>query len=144
MVTHTTSTGPQPTPFLILCELCFGWRLKPAGRVVCQTALVFFALLVLAAVLERLGSDLLVVLLQGRKVLTGLGELALLHALTDVPVDEGTLGVHEVELVVEAGQDLRDGGGIGHHADGAHDFGEIATGDDGRGLVVDANLEAAR
>jgi hypothetical protein len=25
-----------------------------------------------------------------------LGELALLHALADVPVDEGALGVHEV------------------------------------------------
>ena len=31
-----------------------------------------------------------------------LGELALLHALADVPVDERTLGVHEVELVVNA------------------------------------------
>eukprot|EP00966_Prymnesium_polylepis_P063579 1474807-Prymnesium_polylepis.1 len=31
-----------------------------------------------------------------------LGELALLHALADVPVDEGALGVHEVELVVDA------------------------------------------
>ena len=30
------------------------------------------------------------------QVLAGLGELALLHALADVPVDEGALGVHEV------------------------------------------------
>ena len=69
--------------------------------------LVLLALLVLAAVLEGLRADLLEVLLERGEVLAGLGELALLHALADVPVDERTLGVHEVELVVEAGQDLR-------------------------------------
>jgi hypothetical protein len=31
-----------------------------------------------------------------------------------------------------------------HHADGAHDAREVAAGDDGRGLVVDAALEAGR
>ena len=35
--------------------------------------------------LDRVESDLLVVLLQGGQVLTGLGELALLHTLADVP-----------------------------------------------------------
>merc|ERR1719261_395562 len=58
--------------------------------------------LLLALALGGLGADLLEVLLEGREVLAGLGELALLHALTDVPVDEGALGVHEVELVVDA------------------------------------------
>merc|ERR1719446_1422766 len=71
--------------------------------------LVLLALL-LALALGRLGADLLVVLLEGRKVLAGLGELALLHALADVPVDERTLGVHEVELVVDARVELGDGG----------------------------------
>merc|ERR1711861_41748 len=32
---------------------------------------------------------------------TDLRELALLHALSDIPVNECTLGVHEVELVVD-------------------------------------------
>ena len=41
--------------------------------------------------LSGLGSDLLVILLKGGKILTGLGELSLLHTLSDVPVDEGTL-----------------------------------------------------
>jgi len=57
-------------------------------------------------------------------------------------VDEGTLGVHKIELVIDAGEHLRDGGGVGDHAHSAHDLGEIATGDDGRGLVVDTALEA--
>ena len=47
--------------------------------------------LLLAVALRRLGADLLVVLLERREVLAGLGELALLHALADVPVDEGAL-----------------------------------------------------
>eukprot|EP00630_Chrysocystis_fragilis_P007120 CAMPEP_0197386976 /NCGR_PEP_ID=MMETSP1165-20131217/239_1 /TAXON_ID=284809 /ORGANISM="Chrysocystis fragilis, Strain CCMP3189" /LENGTH=472 /DNA_ID=CAMNT_0042912263 /DNA_START=199 /DNA_END=1617 /DNA_ORIENTATION=- len=98
--------------------------------------------LLLALALGGLGADLLVVLLEGGKILAGLGELALLHALADVPVDEGALGVHEVELVVDAGEGLGDGGGVGDHADGAHDAGEVAAGDDRRRLVVDAALEA--
>ena len=65
-----------------------------------------------------------------------LGELALLHALADVPVHEGALGVHQVELVVDARVELGDRGGIGHHRDGAHDLGEVATGNDRRRLVV--------
>merc|ERR1712139_758390 len=62
--------------------------------------------LLLALALGGLGGYLLVVLLESSEVLTGFGELTLLHTLTDVPVDEGTLGVHEVELVVDAGEDL--------------------------------------
>ena len=67
----------------------------------------------------RVGANLLVVALEGREVLTSLGELTLdasankykpmaerdrmtylLHTLTNVPVNEGTLGVQKVELVV--------------------------------------------
>ena len=59
-------------------------------------------------------------------------------------MDEGTLGVHEVELVVEAAPGLGDGGGVGEHADGALDLGEIASWDDGWWLVVDTDLEAGR
>ena len=93
--------------------------------------------------LGGLNADLLVVLLEGSEILTSLGELTLFHTLTDVPVDEGTLGVHEIELVVNAGEDLSDGGGVGDHADGAHDLGEVTTGNDGRRLVVDTALEAS-
>merc|ERR1719238_2235847 len=103
--------------------------------------LVLLALL-LALALSGLGADLLVVLLEGGEVLAGLGELALLHALAHVPVHEGTLDVHEVELVVDARVELGDGRRVRHHGDGAHDLGQVATGDDGRGLVVDAALEA--
>ena len=56
-------------------------------------------------------------------------------------MNEGTLGVHKIELVVDAGEDLSDGGGVGDHAAGAHDLGQVTTGDNGGGLVVDTALE---
>merc|ERR1711988_1566714 len=103
--------------------------------------LVLFLFLTLA--IGGLGADLLVVLLEGGKILTGLGEFTFLHTLTDVPVHEGTLGVHEVELVVNAGQSLSHSGRVGNHGAGAHDLGEIATGHHSGWLVVDTALETS-
>ena len=70
-----------------------------------------------------------------------LAELALLHALADVPVDERTLGVHEVELVVNAAVKLGNGRRVRHHGDGAHDLGEVTARHDSRRLVVNAYRE---
>jgi len=56
-------------------------------------------------------------------------------------MDESSLGVHEIEFVIDSGEDLSDGSGVGDHAACAHNLGEITTGDDGRGLVVDSALE---
>jgi hypothetical protein len=58
------------------------------------------------------------------------------------PVDEGPLGIHKVELVVEPGPGLGDGGRVGEHADAARHLCQVAAGDHGRRLVVDADLEA--
>merc|ERR1711981_948860 len=91
--------------------------------------------------LFRVESDLLVVLLESGEVLPGLGELPLLHALPDVPVDEGPLGVHQVELVVQPGPGLSDGRGVGEHADSSGSFGQIPSRNDSWRLVVDTNLE---
>ena len=96
--------------------------------------------LLLALSLHGVDADLLVVLLQGSQILTGLGELALLHALTHVPVHEGALGVHQVELVVQTGPGLGDGGGVAQHADGALHLGQVTTRHHGGRLVVDAHL----
>ena len=84
--------------------------------------------LLFALTFGGLDTDLLVILLEGGEILTGLGELSLYHTLSDVPMDEGTLGVHEIELVVNSGEDLSDGSGVGDHADGAHDLGEVTPG----------------
>merc|ERR1712154_584531 len=87
-------------------------------------------------------SNLFIILFQSCEILPGLGELPLLHALSDVPVDEGSLGVHQVELVVQPGPGLGDGGGVGEHADGSLDLGKVSARDDGGRLVVDADLES--
>merc|ERR1711959_623938 len=108
-----------------------------------SSELVAVALL-LALALGSLDPHLLVVLLQGGQVLAGLRELALLHTLADVPVDKGTLGVHQVELVVDPREHLRNGSGVRDHAHRAHHLRQIATRNHGRGLVVDAALEPRR
>ncbi len=59
-------------------------------------------------------------------------------------MNEGALGVHQIELVINAGEHLGDSGGVGDHADSALHLGQIATRDDGGGLVVDADFEAGR
>jgi len=98
----------------------------------------------LTLTLGGLNSDLLVILLEGGKILSGLGELTFFHTLTDVPMDEGSLGVHEIELVINSGEDLSDGSRVGDHADSSHNLGEITTGNDGRRLIVDTALETGR
>merc|ERR1719152_722449 len=100
--------------------------------------------LLLALALHGLSADLLVVLLESSEVLATLGELTLLHTLTDIPVDEGALRVHEIELVVHACEHLSHGGGVGDHAAGTLHLGEVTTWHHGRGLVVDTALEASR
>jgi hypothetical protein len=59
-------------------------------------------------------------------------------------VDKGALGVHQVELVVEAGPGLGDGGGVREHADAPRHLGQVAAGHDSGRLIVDADLEARR
>jgi len=57
-------------------------------------------------------------------------------------VDEGSLGVHKIEFVIKSGEDFSNGGGVRDHADGSHNFGEVTTGDDGGGLVIDTDFES--
>lgn len=107
-----------------------------------QSELVLFSFL-LAFAFNTVDTDLLVILLEGSQILTSLGELSFLHTLSDVPVNEGTLGVHQIELVVETGPGLSDGGGVAQHAHSTLHLGQIAARHDGWGLVVDADLEAS-
>mmetsp|Transcript_21448 Transcript_21448/g.38928 ORF Transcript_21448/g.38928 Transcript_21448/m.38928 type:complete len:259 (+) Transcript_21448:17-793(+) len=91
-----------------------------------------------------LGTNLFVILLESSKILTSLGELAFFHAFTDIPMNKGTLGVHQVKLVVNTRKSLGNCGCVGNHADSTLDIGKIATGNDGRRLVVDSALESGR
>jgi len=104
--------------------------------------LVLFTLAFVFTV-DGVDADFFVILLEGGQVLTGLGELTLFHTFTDIPVDEGTLGVHEIELVVETSPGLGDSGSVGQHADGTLDLGQVTAGNDGWWLVVDTDLETS-
>ena len=53
-------------------------------------------------------------------------------------VNERTLSVHQIELMVNAGHDLRDRRAVRDHAARTHDLSEVAARDNGRGLIVDA------
>jgi len=92
--------------------------------------------------ITSVGTDFFVILLQGGKILTGFGEFSFFHTFTDVPVDECTLGVHKIELVVDAGEGLGDGSGVGNHTDGTRHFGQVTSGDVLGGFVVDSTLES--
>ena len=92
--------------------------------------------------LSGLNTDLFVILLEGSEILTSLREFSLFHTFSDVPMDEGSLGVHKIELMIDSGEDLSDGSGVGDHADGSHDLGEITTWNDSWWLVVDSALES--
>merc|ERR1712050_159835 len=96
-----------------------------------------------ALTLGGLNADFFVILLESSEIFTGLGEFTFFHTFTDVPMDEGSLGVHKIELMIDPGEDLSDGSGVGDHADGSHDLGEITTWDNGWWLVVDSALETS-
>jgi hypothetical protein len=57
-------------------------------------------------------------------------------------VDEGSLGVHDIELEIDSGEHLNDGCLVADHAAGSHDLGRVTTGNDGGWLIVDTTLEA--
>merc|ERR1712151_614129 len=97
----------------------------------------------LTLTLGGLDTDLFVILLKGSQILSGLGEFTFFHTLTDVPMDEGSLGVHKIELMVKSGEDFSNGGGVGDHAHGSHDLGKVTSWDNGWGLVVDTALETS-
>ena len=51
--------------------------------------------------------------------------------------------LHEVELVINAREDLRDGRGVRDHTARTHDLGQVTPGYNGWRLIVDAALEAS-
>jgi len=108
-----------------------------------RRSLVLITFVTFTGSIGRFGTDFFVVLLEGSEIFTSFGELTFFHTFTDIPVDKGTFGVHKIELVIDTGEDFSDGSGVRDHAHGALDLGQVTTGDNGRGLVVDTALEAS-
>lgn len=94
-------------------------------------------------VIGGISANLLVVSLKSSKILSGLAELSLLHTLGHVPVDKGSLGVHEIELGVKSLPGLGNSSGVTQHADGSVNLGHVALGDVLGRLVADTDLETS-
>jgi len=58
-------------------------------------------------------------------------------------MDKGSLGIHKIELVIQSGEDFSDGGRVRDHAYSSHNLGQVTTGNNGGGLIVDTNLESS-
>merc|ERR1711924_289269 len=99
--------------------------------------------LFLSFTLSGLNANFFVILLQGRQVFTSFTELTFLHTLADVPMDKGTLAVHEIELVINAGEHFSNCSGVADHAACTHDLRQVSTRNHCGRLVVDAALEAS-
>jgi hypothetical protein len=113
----------------------------PPNRRARSTKRLVFDLLL--ADVKAVTCNLLVVLLERSKILASFGKLAFLHTFADIPVYEGALGKHEVELAVKAAPSFGNGGGIGEHADGAVDGSELAL-RDADGLLVALRMSEKR
>merc|ERR1719498_735265 len=98
----------------------------------------------LSLTFSSLNADLLIVLLKGGKILTSLTELTFFHTFTDIPVHKCTLAVHQVELVVDAGEHFCNGSGVADHAASTHDLCQVSSRNNSWGLVVNTALEASR
>merc|ERR1712157_16255 len=71
----------------------------------------------------------------------GFREFTFFHTFTDIPVDENSLGIHKIELVVKSSPSFGDSSGIGQHADSSLNLGQVTAWDGGGWLVVDTDLE---
>merc|ERR1711976_779904 len=58
-------------------------------------------------------------------------------------MDESSLGVHQIKLVIQASPGLSNGGGVAQHADSTLHLGQVTTRHHSGRLVVDAHLEAS-
>ncbi|CAL5972038.1 Conserved_hypothetical protein [Hexamita inflata] len=92
---------------------------------------------------DGVSTDFFVVLFECGEIFTGFGEFTFFHTFGNIPVDESTLGEHQVEVLVGTAPDFSDGGGVGDHEAGTLDLGEIASWDDSWWLIVDTDLETS-
>jgi len=88
-------------------------------------------------------AHLFIILLQSGQIFTGLRELAFLHSFANIPLDESTLGIHQIELGINAREDLGDGSGVGKHADGTLDLGHFGTWDNRGRSTIYATFESS-
>merc|ERR1711965_37509 len=94
-------------------------------------------------IIDRVDTNLLVIFLESGHVFSCLRELSLFHTFSNIPVHEGTLGIHEIELVIKSCPSLSDGSCVGQHAHGTLNFSQISSWHHCGWLVVDTDFESS-
>merc|ERR1719499_1414017 len=92
--------------------------------------------LFLSLALSRLNANFFVILFKRGQIFACFTELTFFHAFTNIPMDERTLGIHQIELVVDARKYLGNGRGVADHAAGTHHLGQITSWNHSGWLVV--------
>jgi len=116
---------------------------RERGDVLIFTLSLIAVAVALHAFVAVLSAEFRIFTFESFEILTSLGELTFLHTLTDVPVDEGTLGEHEIELLVHAAEHFADGSGVGLHAHSTRKSRHVATRDNHRRTAVETSLETS-
>jgi len=96
------------------------------------------------AIITVISTEFRIFTFESFEILTSFRELTFLHTLTHVPVDESTLGEHEIELLVHAAEHLTDSSGVSLHADCTRKIRHVTAGDNNRGTAVKTSLETGR
>merc|ERR1711962_699053 len=102
-----------------------------------------FSFIITTFKVVRVDSYFFVILLKSSQVFTSFGEFSFFHTFSDVPVNESTLGVHKIKLMIKTSPSFSDSSGVGQHANGTLDLGKITSWDNSWGLVVDTDLETS-
>merc|ERR1712050_738001 len=58
-------------------------------------------------------------------------------------MDESSLGVHKIELMIKSGENFSNGSRVGNHTNGSHDLSQVTTWDNSWWLVVDTTFETS-
>jgi len=58
-------------------------------------------------------------------------------------MDEGSLGVHKIEFVVQSGENFSNSGRVRDHTNSSHNLSQVTTWDNSWWLIVDTNLESS-
>merc|ERR1719192_1613452 len=107
-----------------------------------KISLVFFSFFTLA--FQRVHTNFFVILLQSSQIFTSFRELSFFHTFSYIPMDKSTFGVHQIKLVIQTGPGFSNGSCIGQHTNSTGYFGQVTSGYNGGGLVVDTNFETSR
>merc|ERR1719334_928436 len=98
---------------------------------------LIFSFIVTSFNVVGVNTNFFVILLESSQIFTSFRELSFFHTFSDIPVNESTLGVHKIELMVKTSPSFSNSSSVGQHANSTLYLGKITSWYDGWWLVVD-------